>query len=157
MVTWAEFEALRPELAEAGRALLYQFGVGLAFLATVSADGLPRVHPFCPLLGGGDLRAFIVASPKRSDLRRTGRYAMHSFPCPANEDAFYLAGQATILDDADLVASSSRQFIEERPGFAIDLSDQILFRFEVDRCLLSRTTGHGDPSPVHTVWPAPSA
>jgi hypothetical protein len=32
MLTWAEFAHARPELAEAGRRLLYQFGVGLGFL-----------------------------------------------------------------------------------------------------------------------------
>jgi hypothetical protein len=35
----------RPDLADASRALLYQFGVGLAFLSTVRPDGGPRVHP----------------------------------------------------------------------------------------------------------------
>jgi hypothetical protein len=39
MLTWGEFALERPELAEAGRRMLYQFGVGLAFLATVRADG----------------------------------------------------------------------------------------------------------------------
>jgi hypothetical protein len=47
MLTWAEFAHARPELAEAGRRLLYQFGVGLGFLATVRADGGPRLHPMC--------------------------------------------------------------------------------------------------------------
>ena len=41
MVTWAEFAAAEPELADAGRSQLYQFGVGLAFLATVRRDGAP--------------------------------------------------------------------------------------------------------------------
>ena len=44
MLTWAEFAHARPDLAEAGRRLLYQFGVGLGFLATVRADGGPRLH-----------------------------------------------------------------------------------------------------------------
>ena len=34
-----KFETHAPEIAEAGRKLLYQFGVGLAFLATVRKDG----------------------------------------------------------------------------------------------------------------------
>jgi hypothetical protein len=50
MLRWAEFQRVRPDLAEAGRRLLYQFGVGLAFLATVRADGGPRLHPMCPLV-----------------------------------------------------------------------------------------------------------
>src|SRR6266704_3965772 len=45
----------RPDFADAGRALLYQFGVGLAFLATVRRDGGPRVHPVCPLICHGGL------------------------------------------------------------------------------------------------------
>jgi len=32
-----------------------------------------------------------------------------------------------------------------------------LFRFSVDRCLLTRTTGHGDFAPQHTVWQPPPA
>ena len=33
MVTWKEFAAAEPDLADVGRSLLYQFKVGLAFLA----------------------------------------------------------------------------------------------------------------------------
>jgi hypothetical protein len=47
MVTWAEFTASEPKLAEAGRSQLFQFRVGLAFLATVLRDGAPRLHPVC--------------------------------------------------------------------------------------------------------------
>lgn len=45
MVTWKELAAAEPELAEVGRALLFQHGVGLAFLATVARDGAPRLRP----------------------------------------------------------------------------------------------------------------
>lgn len=45
MVTWHEFVVAEPELAEAGRSLLFQFGVGLAFLATVRKDGAPPSSP----------------------------------------------------------------------------------------------------------------
>ena len=34
MVTWKEFAAAEPDLADVGRSLLFQFKVGLAFLAT---------------------------------------------------------------------------------------------------------------------------
>jgi hypothetical protein len=47
MVTWHEFAAAEPELAEAGRWLLFQVGVGLAFLATVRKDGAPRGGKTC--------------------------------------------------------------------------------------------------------------
>ena len=39
MLTWREFDEQQPELAAAGRGLLYQHGVRLAFLATIRGDG----------------------------------------------------------------------------------------------------------------------
>src|SRR6266542_1688693 len=99
MSTWGEFAQRRPDLAADGRALLYQHGVGLAFLATLRRDGGPRLHPMCPLLTDDGVFAFIIPSPKQDDLRRDGRYAMHSFPCPDNEDAFHVAGRAQVIGD----------------------------------------------------------
>jgi hypothetical protein len=54
-VRWGGFASRRPDLAEAGRALLYQYGVGLAFLGTTDRAGGPRVHPICPLLTDDEL------------------------------------------------------------------------------------------------------
>src|SRR2546423_11902756 len=102
MVTWIAFNRERPDLSEAGKALLYQFGVGLAFIATRRQDGRPRLHPICPLLSESGLFAFIIPSPKQADLRRDGVYAMHSFPCPDNEDAFYITGRARLVGDAGI-------------------------------------------------------
>ncbi len=153
-VTWAEFRRARPDLADAGRDLLYQFGVGLAYLATVRRDGGPRLHPMCPILTEGGLFALIVPSPKRDDLIRDGRYALHAFPAEDNEDAFYLTGLADVRTDPALVRGLGRQFMEERgmPAPPPDLDEQTLFELTIDRCLLTRTTGHGDPAPVHTAW-----
>ena len=157
MLTWGEFRAARPDLADDGRSLFYQFGVGLAFLATVRRDGAPRTHPMCPVIVDEGLFSLIVPSPKRGDLDRDGRYAMHSFPCPQNEDAFYLTGTAKREDDETRRAAVARLFLEERewneepPGF----SEQTLYEFRIDSCLLTRTTGHGDPNPQHTIWKAP--
>jgi len=100
VVTWGELAAAEPELARDGAGLLYQFGVGLGFLATVRRDGGPRVRPMCPLLAGGGLFAFIIPSPKQHDLLRDGRYALHSFPSPENEDAFSVTGVAVAVADA---------------------------------------------------------
>jgi hypothetical protein len=156
MLTWTDLRDSRPDLAEAGRALLYQFGVGLGFLSTVRRDGGPRVHPMCPVITDPGLYALIVPSPKLGDLARDGQYAMHSFPCPNNEDAFYLTGRAEARNDAQLRAEINGLFLDERdmdtapPGF----DDQALFEFLVDTCMITRTTGHGDPNPQHTIWKA---
>lgn len=114
MVTWEHFTRQRPDLAAAGRTLLYQHGVGLAFLATVRKDTGPRLHPICPLLANHAIFAFIVPSPKQQDLRRDGRFAMHSFPRPDNEDAFYLTGQAKLVEDPAMREELGKQFVDER-------------------------------------------
>src|SRR5437773_5361887 len=100
MVTWKEFAAAEPDLADVGRSLLYQFKVGLAFLATVRKDGAPRLHPVCPVLSNGRLFVLITpTSPKRHDLLRDGRYALQSFPQPkAGSDEFSIAGKAVLVE-----------------------------------------------------------
>jgi hypothetical protein len=157
MVPWNEFALLEPDLGAAGRKLLYQFGVGLAFLATVRPDGGPRVHPMCPIIEETGLYGFLIPSPKRADLHRDGRYAMHSFPADENEDAFSLTGLARPADDPNLRRTLQAQFLQERglqePPEA--LNEQEVFVFEIERCLHTVTTGHGDPHPRHTVWRAP--
>jgi len=50
---WEDLERQAPELAGHGRRLLYQFGLGLGFLATIRPDGGPRLHPFCPIVADG--------------------------------------------------------------------------------------------------------
>lgn len=154
MKTWPEFAALRPDLAEAGRALLYQFGVGLGFLATTRADGGPRVHPMCPIMTEVGMFAFIVPGPKQRDLRRDGRYALHSFPRPDDEDAFSCLGSVRVVADAAVRSGLSDVFVDERAALGVPApsSEEIAFELLVDSCLLTRTTGHGDPHPVHQIW-----
>ena len=156
MASWAEFETGQPGLAAAGRTLVYQFGVGLAFLATVRRDGGPRVHPMCPIIDGGGLFAFIVPGPKQADLRRDGRYALHSFPCPDNEDAFYCTGRAAVVDDPEIRQVLAGVFVTERADMPVPGLDHQLFRFGIQTCLLTRTTGHGDFAPQHTTWKDPA-
>jgi len=43
-------------------------------------------------------------------------------------------------------------FERRRPDLAE--AEQEVFGFDLHRCLLTRTTGHDDPSPRHTVWRA---
>jgi hypothetical protein len=154
MLTWGEFRDVRPDLAEAGRALFYRVGVGLGFLGTVRPDGGPRVRPVCPLLVDAGLYAFVITSPKRKDLERDGRYTLHSFPTDDNEDAFSVTGRAERRDDASLRDACSTVWFAERkldgppPGF----DEEQLFEFLIDGCLWTKTTGFGDYDPQHTVW-----
>lgn len=156
MISWADFKTRQPELARQGADLLYHVGVGLAFLSTIRADGGPRLHPICPLLTEAGLYAFIVPSPKRGDLHRDGRYAMHSFPMDDNEDAFYLSGVTRNVAIPEVRDQLGRQFADERSEFALSPpgAEQHLFEFHLEAAMLTRTTGHGDPAPQHSIWRA---
>lgn len=158
MVTWAAFEAAAPELAAHGRRLLYQFDVGLGFLATVRRDGGPRLHPMCPILCDGALYAFIVTmSYKRGDLLRDGRYAMHTFPSPPPEppsttgdEEFYIDGRASRVDDRAL-----RQRVVESTGGRLGTHHfEELWTFDVDRVLHTVWHNWATPQtyPVYTKW-----
>ena len=161
ILRWHEFLESAPDLAQAGRDLLYHFGVGLAFLATTRPDGGPRVHPICVVQAGEGLYGLIIPSLKLNDLRRDGRYSLHSYPQEHNEDAFYLTGRAEERPDPNVRDAVIAAFLAEpgRQGPPLDAShfaEQTLVEFLIDRCLLTRTTGHGDPAPRHTVWRSPT-
>src|SRR5262245_37454283 len=153
MVRWSEFAAASPDMARAGRGLLNQFGVGLAFLATVRADGAPRLHPVCPVLSGDRLFVLITpASPKRQDLVRDGRYALQTFPQPQpGSDEFYLAGRAALVEDAATQAAVLRD-----AKHMADASETV-FELWVDRAM--HTTWLDVLTPAmrseHRTWRAP--
>jgi len=104
MASWSDFAAAEPSLAAGIRALLQQYGPGMGYLATVRADGGPRVHPVSPVLTDDGLYCFIVDSPKRRDLDRDGRYALHSYPPEENDDEAYLTGRAVRVHDQAVIA-----------------------------------------------------
>ena len=99
MVRWVEFEAEAPELADAGRRLLYARGDGEALLVTVRGEGLPRVHPVNVGVVDGGLYVFLLPSAKRTDLELDGRYALHTHQDPAAPDEFSVRGRAAAVTD----------------------------------------------------------
>ncbi|GGM65466.1 pyridoxamine 5'-phosphate oxidase [Dactylosporangium sucinum] len=140
MLSWGRFRRSAPDLAAAGRTLLYRSGVGLAYLGTVRSDGGPRVHPVSPLLVEDGLYTLLMVSPKLEDLLRDSRFALHTFPLDPDEEAFYLTGRAFFPRDPALRRSVSAAFLAERslsappPGFA----QHVLAEMLVDTCVLSR-------------------
>ncbi len=152
MVTWKEFAAAEPELAETGRSLLNQFRVGLAFLATVRKDGAPRLHPVCPVLSNDRLFVLITpTSPKRHDLARDGRYALQTFPQPKpGSDEFYVTGKAVLVDDAAMRAAVLRD--------AKHMADasEIAFELWIDRVMHTRWENVLTPGmrSLHRKWRA---
>lgn len=57
-----------------------------------------------PVITDEGLFCFILDSPKRRDLDRDGRYALHSFPPEESDDEAYLAGRACRVTDRERVA-----------------------------------------------------
>lgn len=150
MATWQAFAAAMPEMAAAGRALLYQHGPGLGFLATVRRDGGPRLHPICPLIVEGRLVAFIIDSPKRADLLRDGRYALHSFPPKDRDDEFFVTGRALLVESADLRAAVSAAVAAQGTTHG---ADDLLFELTIERALhAAYPGGPGAWPPAYTRW-----
>jgi hypothetical protein len=152
VVTWKEFAAAEPDLADVGRALLFQFGVGLAFLATIRGDGGARLHPVCPVLSNDRLFVLITpTSPKRYDLIRDGRFALQSFPQPKpGSDEFYVTGKAELLDDPAVRADILRA--------AKHMADasEVAFELWIDRVMHTRWEHVLTPQmrSVHRKWRA---
>ena len=103
---WREFEAASPALAGTGLRLLYQGSdLASAFLATVAADGGPRVHPIFPVVADGELWMFIVeVSPKYRDLVANGQFALHALPVPDGGEEFYVRGRANLVENPEVKA-----------------------------------------------------
>ena len=151
MKRWCEFAEEEPELAEHGRALIYQHGVGLGYLATVRKDGAPRLHPVCPTLANGGLYLFILnKSPKFHDLVKDGRYALHTFPMPEGDDEFYVTGRVTPIDDAEV----RRIVYEVYTATGAHTSDDTLFELSLDRVLFAKYGPRPSWPPVYTKWHA---
>ncbi len=94
MASWNELMGADPELARAARELLSVPGAGFGYLATIGRGGTPRIHPINVVWADGCLQAFIVPSPKLDDLRRDGRYALHSTGSADVDDELAIRGRA---------------------------------------------------------------
>lgn len=132
MASWSEFTAAEPQLASAIRALLLQYGPGMGYLATVRADGGPRVHPVSPVVTDEGLYCFVVDSAKRRDLERDGRYALHSYPPEEADDEAYVTGHAHPVTD---------QAVITRLADALNASPAVdwrLFELTVETAMLRR-------------------
>lgn len=145
-MSWHALQAEHPELAAFGAERFGRFGV--AYLATVRADGAPRVHPVTPIIGQGRLFLFMEpTSPKGHDLRRAGRYALHCAVGDSTGDSgeFFVSGRATPVEDpatrALAIASASYAPAER----------YVLFELAVER---AAATSYVDGQTVRQRWPA---
>ncbi len=144
---WEDFVGASPLLATDVRALLEQYGRGFGYLATVRADGGPRVHPVSPVIADGGLFCFVIPSPKRRDLERDGRYALQTYPGDRTADEAYLTGRARpVTDDGrlDRVADLHR---------AAPTVDWRLFELDIAVAMVTHRVAQLDRAD-HRVWHA---
>jgi hypothetical protein len=144
---WSDFAALAPAIATDVRSLFEQYGQGFGYLATVRRDGGPRVHPVSPVIADGGLFCFVMPSPKRQDLIRDGRYALHSYPAEVRNDEAYVAGWARRVTDR-----GRRRRVARAHRAAADV-DWELFELYVGVAMVThRDARHRDAQ--HRIWRA---
>ena len=144
MASWSEFERQAPALAAFGAARL---AVPPAYLATVRANGAPRVHPVTPILGGGRLFVFMEpTSPKGRDLREREWYAIHNGvpDIQGTGGEFSVSGRAVLIDD-ETVRSLAQGAASYEPA-----ERYVLFDLDVSE---ARCNGYGDVQlPAPRLW-----
>lgn len=157
MARWQTLESEAPEIAEKGRALIYQYGTGLGMLATRRANGGLRLHPFCPVVTAGGIYGLIANSPKRADLLERKTYALHAFLPEDRDDEFMLSGAANVVTDAATREAVSAAY---HAAGATSSGDEVTFEFDIERALLSlyRPRSEEGPHwpPRYLKWHAPS-
>jgi hypothetical protein len=143
MDSWANFANGAPELAAFGAARL---AGQVAYLATVRADGGPRVHPVTPIIGEGHLFLFMEpTSPKGKDLQRDGRYALHC----AVSDSSGSSGEFILSGHARLVTDSETRESAKRVSIYAPKDRYVLFELSVERA--ASTVYEGD-NVMRTNW-----
>ena len=100
-MNWADFARAVPDFAAAGKRLFTPSGdVSIGFLATIG-EAL-HLAPVCPIFSDSGIYLSVgAATPKRVDLERDGRYVLHAFLAP-NDEEFRIAGRAAnVATDAE--------------------------------------------------------
>ncbi|MBV8302905.1 MAG: pyridoxamine 5'-phosphate oxidase family protein [Acidimicrobiia bacterium] len=124
MASWAQVEAATPDLAE--RVKERFASTGLALLATLRADGSPRISGIEPLFAMGELwLGMMHGSRKAADLLGDPRLALHN----ATEDKQVTNGDSRIS------------------GRAVQISDEAAFE-RFNRAFQGET-GYSPPPPYH--------
>jgi hypothetical protein len=104
----------------------------------------------------GGLYCFLLDSPKRRDLERDSRYALHSFPPEASDDEAFLSGHARPVSDHTTVhLLAQRMRAEPRVNWR-------LYEFTIDVAMVVRrsatpTEGAGGEATARQVWRDPAS
>jgi Pyridoxamine 5'-phosphate oxidase len=148
LLSWEQFEKAAPEMARFGAQRMAE---KVMYIGTLRKDGYPRVHPFTPFVSAGRLFAFMYAtSPKGHDLKRDGRYVIHSLVKDWNggDGEFTITGRARLVEDEKTRAIA----VQGCPYTAT--ADYVCFEFLVEECL---TNHYVDGKPQPARWKEPTS
>ena len=144
---WDTFARAEAEMAQKGRALLYRRGDGEGFLATVAANGTPRIHPLNVGVDDGRLLVFIQGhSAKARDLAANPHYALHAHQDPAAPHEFMVRGQARLVTDAAIrQATAAHWFFTVSDAYP-------LYELLIEHALLGERASADDWPPRYRSW-----
>ena len=142
-MSWKNLENAASELAAFG---LKRFEIGVAYLATVRQDGSPRVHPVTPIIGQGHLFLFMEpTSPKGHDLRRDGRYALHS----AVSDPNGTSGEFIITGSVKFIVDPAMRSLASQLASYTPADRYILFELSIESAV---STIYKEGKPIRQHW-----
>ena len=150
MLRWTDVAAENAGLMEAGHGLLFQHGIGLAYLATADAGNAPRLHPIVVVQAEGSLYTFLIPSPKQRDLERNPRYALHAYSSAESDDEFALRGEVRLIADNDTrraVIDAAQHDVATNHG---------CYEFLIESALHAKYEYRGHWPPAYTIWRAAS-
>jgi len=137
---WSDVIAAAPDLAAAVQARFDAHGLGL--LATVRADGAPRLSGIEPLFADDVWLGMMDGGRKSADLRRDPRLAMHSATVDkmVTDGDAKLTGRAVLMQSADDRADF-RAAVEAATGNPPPDGEFDLFRVDVESISLLTPAG----------------
>jgi hypothetical protein len=151
MAPWHSFAQAAPALAAFGLSCLERPPT-VAYLGTIAADGLPRVHPVTPIVGDGRLFVFMEpTSPKGRDLRERRVFALHN----GVPDADGTGGEFVVRGLAEPVEDPESRSVAGAAASYEAADRYVLFELTVSE---ARCAGYGDvtlPDPQR--WRDPEA
>lgn len=146
MKSWDVFAGAEPGLAAKGLALLDERG-GEGLLATVAANGIPRIHPLNVGVRDGRLLVFVQGhSAKARDLETDQHYALHAHVDPRRPHELLVRGRARLVSDAGVRSAATGDWY-----FSVD-DDYPLYELLIDHVLLGERDSADDWPPRYRSW-----
>lgn len=152
MKSWNDFARAEPEMADKGNALLLQRGGGEGLLATVAANGTPRIHPLNVGVRDGRLLVFLQShSAKARDLRANPHFALHAHQDAAAPHEFMVRGQARLVTDAAVRQAAAADWFFTVPD------DYPLYELLIEHAVLGQRDSADEWPPRYRSWRSASS